>query len=465
MYNILILRGIIMFESIKKIILIIRAVPCYYCFLVLVGLAIYTQIDSCQYAKPIKIAVGKEDGAYYVYAKEYAKELKAYGVDLEIVTTLGAKEAQQKVALGEVDFAFVQGGVENLEQDILALANVAHEPIWVLTRRADNILSFNDLKGKKINICNPMSGTNPIAVKLLDELLGKNTYIPIEESVNKAFIELKAGNIDAMFYVIARSSASLQRKIKDEDIRIMNFENAESIRKYFIISDMHEAENLYYKTVVLKKYSLHPLKKLPAQDKLLLVKRTLLVTKKASDEMVRLLLKIAQKVHSREAFFHDENYFINSRGLKYEQHKASKRYFEQPTYRYERSSLVSWVREGKKGFWLAQTLQKIEDAILIFIVPLGLMSFFIEVIYPISKIYTRREINRWYRKINKMDTNIDSFSLEELEEKAKQLKVLLVEIQNKDNIDAVHLEAYYAIHQQVREMIENFEVRIKNIMN
>jgi TRAP-type uncharacterized transport system substrate-binding protein len=450
-----------MFKKTKQFMMKIRALPCFYCFLLLVLLAIYTQVDSYRYKKSIKIAVGKEDGAYYVYAKEYAKELEAYGIDLEIIATLGAKEAQSKVALGKVDFAFVQGGVEELNKGILALANVAHEPIWVLTRRTDNIISFDHLKHKKINICNPMSGTNPIAVKLLDELLGKNNYKPREENVNKAFKDLKVGKIDAMFYVIARSSLSLQKKIKDADIRIMHFENAESIRKYFIMNDMDERENLYYKTVVLKKYSLHPLQKLPAQDKTLLVKRTLLVTKEASDKMVRLFLKIARKVHSREAFFHDENYFINSRGLKYEQHSASKRYFEEPQYRYERSSLVSWFREGKKGFWLAQTLQKIEDAILVFIVPLGLMAFFIEVIYPISKIYTRREVNRWYRRINKMDTNIDSFTLEELEKRCKQLKTLLVEVQNTDDIEAVHLESYYAVHQQIREMIENFELRIK----
>ena len=47
--------------------------------------------------------------------------------------------------------------------------------------------------------------------------------------------------------------------------------------------------------------------------------------------MVRLFLKIVKKVHSREAFFHDENYFINSWRLKYEEHEASKRYFEEPT--------------------------------------------------------------------------------------------------------------------------------------
>jgi TRAP-type uncharacterized transport system substrate-binding protein len=188
-----------MLKKIKNLIIKVRAIPCYYCFLLLLFLAIYTQVDSYQYEKSIKIAVGKEDGAYYVYAKEYAKELEAYGIDLEIIATLGAKEAQSKVALGKVDFAFVQGGLEELNKGILALANVAHEPIWVLTRRTDNIIIFDHLKDKKINICNPMSGTNPIAVKLLDELLGKNNYTPREESVNKAFIELKSGNIDAMF--------------------------------------------------------------------------------------------------------------------------------------------------------------------------------------------------------------------------------------------------------------------------
>ena len=452
-----------MFKKIKKFTVKIWELPCSYCMLMLLLLVIYIYIDSHTHAKTIKIAVGKEDGAYYVYAQGYAKELQKYDIKLEIKTTRGAKEAQEMVISGEVDFAFVQGGLEELKGGILALANVAHEPVWVLTRRADTILTFNDLKGKTINICNAMSGTNPIAKQLLSELLGKENYKIKEESVSTAFVDLKVGKIDAMFYVIARSSPSLQKKIEDEEIRIMHFENAESIRKYFIKSDMLEVENSYYKTVVLKKHSLHPLKKLPKEDKTLLVKRTLLVTKEASDKMVRLFLKVAQHVHSREAFFHDENYFINSRGLKYEQHRASKRYFAESTHRYERSRLVEFFSQDKEAYWLAQTLKKIENFILIFIVPLGVIAFTIEVIYPLSKIYTRRQVNRWYRRINKMDTNIDSFSLEELEEKHQQLKALLVEVQNTDDIEAVHLEPYYAVHQQIREMIENFELRIENM--
>ncbi len=452
-----------MFHRIKKTILKFRTLPCFYCLLLLSSLFTYTVIDSLNHKRVVKIAVGKENGAYYVYAQEYAKELRDYGISLEIIPTMGAKEAQEKVLLGEVDFAFVQGGLELLNQGILALANVAHEPVWVLTRRDANLTHFRDLRGKKINVCNPNSGTKPVAKELLEELLGKDNYILKEDNVTQAFNDLKEGQIDAMFYVIARSSSSLQKKIKDKEIRIMNFENAESIRKYFIKSDMLEVENSYYKTVILKKHSLHPLKNLPQTDKILLVKRTLLVTKEASDAMVRLFLKIAQKVHSKEAFFHDENYFINSRGLKYEQHRASKRYFEMSEYRYERSTLVGYWFKDKKSYWVAQSLQKIEDSILIFIVPLGLIAYYIEVIYPISKIYSRRKINRWYRKINTLDTGLKDFTLEELAEKILVLKMLLIEVQNEDTIEAVHLEAYYSVQHQIRDIIESFELRIADL--
>jgi len=437
----------------KKIYLIIRNIPCFYCWLIFTLLSIYTYWDSTTHQKHVKIATGRVDGAYYIYAKEYAKKLKSFEIELEVIPTQGAKEAQEKVISGEADFAFVQGGLESLGQGIFALANVAHEPIWVLSLRDSDIITFDDLAGKIINICTPKNGTNPIATELLDALLEINETNRTSYSASEAFKLLKEKKIDAMFYVIARSSSSLQKMIRDKDIRIMNFENAESIRKYFIKNDMNSLKNSYYKTVKLKKYSLDPKAKLPKEDKTLLVKRTLLVTKNASNRMVRLFLKVAKKVHGQEAFFHEANYFINSRGLKYPQHKASKRYFEEPLNRYERTPFLS--------YWVAQSFQKIEDFILIFIVPLALIAYMIEVIHPISKIYTRRKINRWYRRINNLDTGIEKFSLDELKVKKSLLEALLIEVQYEDGIEATHLEAYYSIQHQIHDMLENFTKRIE----
>jgi len=441
-----VLKSLIMLKKIPYIVY-------YILFFIIFIFSIY--YDATHHQREVSIAVGKKNGAYYVYAKQYQRLLKKYDVKLTIVETNGAAETQEKLINNEVDFAFLQGGLERTNEGILALANVAHEPIWVLYRDT-RIKKFEDLKGKRINICNPQSGTYPVAKKLLVELLDMKESDLQTKQMREAFPLLMQGKLDAVFYIIARSSESLQKKIHTEGIHILNFGEADSIRKSFIKDDMNSSKNDYFKTIMVKKRSIDFVHNIPKQDKKLLVKRTILGTKNASDELVRLFLKVAQKVHSKEAFFHEENHFLSTHGLKYRQHVASKQYFTQPTHRYESSALLKSF-SPQHSYWIAQSLKKIEDIILIFIVPLALIGFFIEVLYPIIKIFTRRKINRWYRKINKLDTNMEDFSLEELYKNKRILEEIAIEIYNTDNIDATHLEPYYTVQNQVKNMIENFE--------
>jgi len=419
----------------------------------------YIAYDSTHHQKDVRIAVGDKGGAYYVYAKQYQRLLKKYNVNLTIVETNGAAEAQEKLINNEVDFAFLQEGLERTNAGIFALANVAYEPIWVLYRDSD-IKNFRDLKGKKINICNPSSGTYPIAKKLLVELLNIKESSLQTKHMKEAFPLLMEGKVDALFYIIAHSSKSLQKIIHTKGIHILNFEEADSIRQIFIKNDMNASQNDYFKTIIVKKSSIDFIHNIPQEDKKLLVKRTILGTKNASNELVRLFLKVAQKVHSQETYLHEEKHFLNTNGLKYKQYTASKRYFSQPVHRYESSALLKNFTP-KYSYWVAQSLKKIENIILIFIVPLGLIGFFIEVIYPLTKIYTRRRIHRWYRIINKLDTNMEGFSLEQLYKNKQILEELAIEIHNTDNIDPTHLEPYYTIQNQVKNMIEDFEHMIE----
>jgi len=419
----------------------------------------YLAYDSTHHQKNVSIAVGDTGGAYYVYAKQYQRLLKKYDVNLSIVVTDGAVATQDKLINNEVDFAFLQEGLEHTNEGVLALANVAYEPIWVLYRD-ESIKKFEDLKGKRINICNPCSGTYPIAKKLLVQLLEIKESSLQTKHMKEAFPLLMEGKVDALFYIIAHSSKSLQKIIHTEGIHILNFEEADSIRKAFIKDDLNSAKNDYFKTIIVRKHSIDFTHNVPKEDKKLLVKRTILGTKSASNELVRLFLKVAQKVHSKEAFLHEEQHFLNTNGLRYKQHIASKHYFIQPIHRYESSALLKNFTP-KYSYWIAQSLKKIENIILIFIVPLGLIGFFIEVIYPLTKIYTRRRINRWYRIINKLDTNMEEFSLELLYKNKKILEELAIEIHNTDNIDPTHLEPYYTIQNQVKNMIEDFEHMIE----
>ena len=428
-------------------------------FLLFILFLSYVTYDSTHHQRNVSIAVGDKGGAYYVYAKQYQRLLKKYDVNLTIIKTDGAVATQEKLINNEVDFAFLQEGLEQTNKGVLALANVAYEPIWVLYRD-ESIKKFEDLKGKRINICNPCSGTYPIAKKLLVQLLGIKESSLQTKHMKEAFPLLMEGKVDALFYIIAHSSKSLQKIIHTEGIHILNFEEADSIRKAFIEDDLNSSKNDYFKTIIVKKHSIDFMNNVPKEDKKLLVKRTILGTKSASNELVRLFLKVAQKVHSKEAFLHEEQHFLNTNGLKYKQHIASKNYFIQPIHRYESSALLKNFTP-KYSYWIAQSLKKIENIILIFIVPLGLIGFFIEVIYPLTKIYTRRRINRWYRAINKLDTNMEEFSLEQLYRNKKVLEEIAIEIHNTDNIDPTHLEPYYTIQNQVKNMIEDFEHMIE----
>jgi len=174
----------------KYILKKIKLIPCFSCILLLFLLAIYISYDVLTHPKEITIAVGKKSGAYYLYAKEYQERFKKYNVKLKIVPTKGALEAQERLIKNHVDFALVQGGLEKVDKGILALANVTYEPIWVLCRKESNITTFEALKGKRVNICNPSSGTAPVAREMLSELLGFKAKELATFHVNDAFQKL-----------------------------------------------------------------------------------------------------------------------------------------------------------------------------------------------------------------------------------------------------------------------------------
>ncbi len=428
---------------------ILKKIPCPVCILLISLLIAYLVWDSNKHLRIVNIAVGKPMGAYATYAHAYKKELEKYGVTLNIIYTDGSMEAQSKLMNGEANFAFIQSGTQKEQQKNrpLVLANVAYEPIWIFSKRDRNITSLEDLKNRTVNLGNKNSGTYPIASQIMN-LINQNSKASFNNAKD-AFEQLLANQIDAMFYVIGIKSSRLQTILHTKNISILDFNEATSYRKFFI------QNKDYYEIVTIDANSIDLVNKIPQTSKTLLAKTTMLVTKDASPEMSRLFLKVAQKVHSKIGFLKSENTFPNTKNLKLPQSGASKTYFQEPLHRYETIGYMSG------HFWLAQTFKKLEDMVMSVIVILGLISFFIEVIYPISKIFTRRKVNRWYRKVNKIDSQIDKLSLEELKSRKAVLEEMLIEMQNSDNIDPTHLEAFYSVQQQVINIIEDFEKRIK----
>jgi len=407
---------------------------------------LYIAIDSTSHKKTVKIAIGSKVDAYSGYAQEYAKEFKKYGITLESIETKGSVDAQERLLKDEVDFAFVQGGTE--KEGVTALANIMYEPIWILYKGKE-IEELKELKGKRIAICEKGSGILPVTLELLD-LVGINGFNSefYHISSRLAVEALKNGDIDAMFYIASANAPLLMELMKLKEIHLLNFKNSESYKQFFFKRNKHfEIVTLYENAFDMKNH-------LPTKTYKLLAKNTLLATHGASDKMVRLMLKIAHRIHKKVGIFHDENAFPNTSLLKLKQHTASKEYFREPSNYYEEHF----------NYWLAQSLTKVHDYTIRFFLPiLMIFGFFIEVIVPSIHLYGRRKINKWYEMVNEIDTTIATLDLNEAKRRREKLRKILAEIRNIDDINSYHMAEFYALQNQIINILDALEKRIKTL--
>ena len=405
---------------------------------------LYILLDRDNHVKSIKIAVGAKNSAYYKDALKYKEELKKEGIELELVLTKGSIEAQEKLLNSEVDFAFIKAGTE--KEKVLALANVAYEPIWIFYNNQE-ISDLKSLKGKKIAISTKGSGIRPIARELLN-LVGINNfnsklYFFSDKEAMKA---LEAKKIDAMFYISAPNSTLLNELMLIPNIHLMDFKESESYRQFFI------QKHKYVHVVKLYSHGFDMRRKLPEKAHTLLATTAILATYKSSDEMVRLMLKVAQRIHQHMGLFYNENTFPNVSMLTIKQHKASKYYFRKKSNYYEENY----------SFWTAQTLTKLQNMLLKYILPIvTLFAFYIEVIIPSYHLYTRRKLNLWYENINRIDTNIENLNLRDLNGQRLRLQSLLSEIRATDDIPPAHIEIFYTLQNQIVNIVDAIDKRIE----
>ncbi len=418
-------------------------------FIILLLLPIlYIALDSNNHKKVITIGVGSKVEAYSTYAASYAKELKKYGIALKAVKTKGSIDAQNQLLEGKLDFAFVQGGTENSK--VLALANIMLEPIWIFYK-GDTLNNLKDLKGKRIAICEKGSGILPVTLELLNlvGIHGFNSqfyHLPSQ----KAYEYIRDNKIDAMFYISSADSPLLSDLIDTKDIKLMNFSDSSAYRQFFIHRDK------YFEIVHIYKHAYDIKKQIPQEDYKLLAKNTLLATNNnTSDKMVRLMMKVAYKIHHKAGVFHNENDFPNASMLKIKQHPASKFYFSNPSNNYY---------EENFNFWIAQSLTKLQNYIYKFIIPfIVLFAFFIEVIIPTFHLYSQRKINRWYKMVNKIDTQIITLDLFEAKQKRETLKKILTEIRATDDIPSAHMADFYSLQNQIVNIINALDKQIKTL--
>lgn len=194
--------------------------------------------------KFMTIGTGGVTGVYYAaggaICRLVNKDRSKHGYRCTVESTGGSVANINTINSGDLDFGVAQSdaqfnaakGVRAFEGkavgDLRAVFSLHPEPLTLVARKEANIKSLADLKGKRVAIGNPGSGTR----SSVDELMAATG---MKGSDFAAVSELKAdehgaalcdNKIDAFFYVVGHPSANIQDPMTTCGAQLVNVTGA-----------------------------------------------------------------------------------------------------------------------------------------------------------------------------------------------------------------------------------------------
>jgi TRAP transporter TAXI family solute receptor len=179
--------------------------------------------------KFVTIGTGGVTGVYYAVGGAICrlmnKDRKATNIRCSVESTGGSVFNVNTIRAGELDFGMTQSDVQynSLKglgafkdagpyTDLRVVYSVHPEPFTVLARKEANVKKFEDLKGKRVNVGNPGSGTRASMDELLAALGWKITDFSLaaELKADEHGPALCDNKIDAFYYGVGHPSANIQ---------------------------------------------------------------------------------------------------------------------------------------------------------------------------------------------------------------------------------------------------------------
>ena len=177
----------------------------------------------------VTIGTGGQTGVYYVVGQSICKLVnrnqKEHGIKCTAPSTGGSianlnaiKAGQQNMGVAQSDWQYhAYHGTSKFEdqgpnQDLRAVFSVHLEPFTVVARKDADITSFDDLKGKRVNVGNPGSGQRA-TIEVLMDLKGWDMDVFQLASELKSAEQAQAlcdNKIDAMVFVVGHPSGSIK---------------------------------------------------------------------------------------------------------------------------------------------------------------------------------------------------------------------------------------------------------------
>ncbi len=210
----------------------------------------------------ISIGTGGVTGVYYptggAICRLVNKGRKDHGIRCSVESTGGSVYNINTVRAGELEFGVAQSdwqyhayhGTSKFEEQgpfekERAVFSVHAEPFTLVARKGSGIASFEDLKGKKVNVGNPGSGQRATTEVVMEafSMTMDDFALASELKGSEMSQALCDGKIDAMIYTIGHPAAAITEAASTCDVELISVAG-EAIDK--LVSD-----NSYYRVATI----------------------------------------------------------------------------------------------------------------------------------------------------------------------------------------------------------------------
>jgi TRAP transporter TAXI family solute receptor len=266
-------------------------------------------------------------------ARKGGRKVRVLGVETE-----GSVENALLIGRGQADFGLVQSDVAWLASQgagpfaidgplkrLVAMGSLYPEPVHIVVAAKSPIRSVDDLRGKRVDLGTPQSGTriNALSVLAAHRVAGRELAEARGDGPRAAMRALRAGAIDAFFTTVGAPARELQALATEFPIRLIPLER-EAIQRL-----LAEQPGLVAITIPARTY--------PGQDepRATIAATALLVgTADRRDDEVKVLLQLAFEGTDYLAYGSAQGVKISKRtgrrGVAIPLHPAAAAYFSAP---------------------------------------------------------------------------------------------------------------------------------------
>ena len=342
----------------------------------------------------VRITSGSEGGGYFRFAGRYAEILARSGIELEVLPSAGSVENIERLADDDagVSLALLQGGVATSRKaanepmpDLMSIGRVFLEPLWIFYRADADLDALSQLRGRRLAIGAPGSGTRILVEALLqpNDMSPGNTDIRLIGG-STAADALKKGEVDAIFLALSPEAPLIAELLKTPGLRILSLRHAEAYTRLLP----------YLKRVVLPAGVIDLVEGIPAADVEMVAAQAALVARTDTHPaIVTLLVEALREVHGDGGMFRSVGEFPVNSDPEYPMSEDADR-----LYKYGPPFLQRFL-----PFWLATFIERM----IVMIVPIA------TILIPLLKIVPwlyewriKRRIFYWFRELRDLERQL-----------------------------------------------------------